>query len=58
MDRRTGGTERCSQLGEIIRIAGQNVVSQAEGQVDEMTVHDIRRLGDGQKPTYRRTIIE
>jgi len=23
-----------------------------------MTVHDIRRLRDGQKPTYRRTVIE
>ena len=38
MNRRSGRTERGCQLGEIIRIAGQDVVSQPESQVDEMTV--------------------
>ena len=58
MNPRTGRTEHGNQLGEIIRIAGQNVVLHPEGQMDEMTVDDIRRMSKSQKPTDLRTVIE
>lgn len=54
----SGWTEYGNQLGEIVRIAGQKVITEPEGQVDEMAVDDIRRARERQKPADRRTVIE
>ena len=58
MNPRTDRTEHGNQLAEIVRIAGQDVVPQPEGRLDEMTVDDIRRARESQKPTDLRTVIE
>lgn len=58
MNRWSGRTECGGHLGEIIRITGEDVVSQPESQVDEMTVYDIRRAGQTQEPTDRRAVIK
>ena len=58
MNHRAGRAEHGDQLGEIVRIARQNVVPQPEGQLHEMPIYDVRRMRESQEPTDRRTVIK
>lgn len=58
MDRRCRWTERRNQDGEVIGIAGEDVVSQSQRKDHEVSVDNVCGLGLGQKPSNGAAIIE